>query len=116
MIVSIAAAVVVLGVLLLLHELGHFLVAKRAGVGVLQFSIGFGPKIFGKRVGDTDYVVGVIPFGALVAMVAEQPDRTLSPAEQRVAFNNQPLWKLAAIILAGPAANLLFAFIAFSAV
>ncbi len=116
MITSIVAAVIVLGFLILFHELGHFLVAKRTGVGVLKFSIGFGPKIIGRRVGLTEYVISAIPLGGFVKMVGEDPEEEVSAADQKIAFNQQPLWKRMAIVLAGPGANLLFAFIVFSVV
>jgi regulator of sigma E protease len=116
MITSIAAAVVVLGLLILVHELGHFLVAKRSGVGVLKFSIGFGPKLFGRRVGGTEYVLSAIPLGGFVKMVGEDPEEEVSEADRRIAFQYQSLWKRMAIVLAGPGTNLLFAFVAFSLV
>ncbi|MFQ5666015.1 MAG: RIP metalloprotease RseP [Candidatus Binatia bacterium] len=116
MVTSIVAAVVVLGFLILFHELGHFVVAKRAGVGVLKFSIGFGPKIVGRRIGGTEYVISAIPLGGYVKMVGEDPEEQVSTADQAVAFQNQPLWKRMAIVLAGPGANVLFAFFAFSIV
>jgi regulator of sigma E protease len=116
MVTGILAAIVVLGFLILFHELGHFIVAKRSGVGVLKFSLGFGPKIVGRRVGDTDYVLSAIPLGGFVKMVGEDPEEEVSPADQKVAFQYQPLWKRMAIVLAGPGANLLFAFLAFSVV
>jgi len=116
MITSIVAAVIVLGFLIFFHELGHFLVAKRTGVGVLKFSIGFGPKILGRRVGGTDYVISAIPLGGFVKMVGEDPEEELSEAEQGVAFQRQPLWKRMSIVVAGPGANLVFAFVAFSIV
>jgi regulator of sigma E protease len=116
MITSILAAIVVLGFLILFHELGHFLVAKRAGVGVVKFSIGFGPKLAGWRVGSTDYVLSAIPLGGFVKMVGEDPDEEVSPADREIAFQNQSLWTRMAIVLAGPCANLLFAFVAFSLV
>jgi regulator of sigma E protease len=114
MVTSFVAAAIVLGVLILFHELGHFTVAKRTGVGVLKFSIGFGPKIVGWRVGQTEYVLSAIPLGGFVKMVGEDPDEEVSPAERRFAFHLQPLWKRMAIVLAGPLANLVFAFLAFS--
>src|SRR5574341_420015 len=102
MITSIAAAIVVLGFLILFHELGHFLIAKRAGVGVLKFSIGFGPTILGRRIGRTEYVISAIPLGGFVKMVGEDPEEEVSAADQAVSFQKQPLWKRAAIVLAGP--------------
>jgi regulator of sigma E protease len=116
MVTSLVAAVIVLGFLILFHELGHFLVAKRAGVGVLKFSIGFGPAILGRRVGRTQYVLSAIPLGGFVKMVGEDPEEPISEADQAVAFQRQPLWKRMAIVLAGPGANLLFAAVAFSLV
>jgi len=116
MVTTIVAAVVVLGFLVLFHELGHFLVAKRAGVGVLKFSIGFGPKIVGKQIGRTEYVISAIPLGGFVKMVGEDPDEEVSPADREIAFQTQSLWTRMAIVLAGPAANLVFAVVAFSLV
>lgn len=114
MFTSIVAAVVVLGFLILFHEMGHFLVAKRVGVGVLKFSIGFGPKLFGRRIGDTEYVVSAIPLGGFVKMIGEDPEEEVSEADRAYSFNNKALWKRTAIVLAGPVANLLLAFLAFT--
>lgn len=116
MVTTIVAAIFVLGFLILFHELGHFLVAKRAGVGVLKFSIGFGPKLVGKQIGQTEYVISAIPLGGFVKMVGEDPEEEVSPADRAIAFQTQPLWTRMAIVLAGPAANLLFAVVAFSLV
>src|SRR5436309_14247589 len=116
MITSFVAAAIVLGVLILFHELGHFTVAKRTGVGVLKFSIGFGPKILGWRIGQTEYVLSAIPLGGFVKMIGEDPEEEVSAAEEGYAFHRQPLWKRMAIVVAGPIANLVFAFIAFSVV
>jgi regulator of sigma E protease len=116
MITSIIAAIIVLGFLILFHELGHFLVAKRAGVGVVKFSIGFGPKLAGRRIGETEYVISAIPLGGFVKMVGEDPDEEVSLAERQRAFQQQSLWTRMAIVLAGPGANLLFAAAVFSLV
>jgi len=116
MVTSIVAAIIVLGFLILFHELGHFVVAKRSGVGVLKFSIGFGPKLIGRRVGNTEYVISAIPLGGFVKMVGEDPEEQVSETDRAIAFQTQPLWKRMAIVLAGPFANLVFAFIAFSLV
>jgi regulator of sigma E protease len=116
MLTSIVAAIIVLGFLVLFHELGHFLVAKRCGVGVLKFSIGFGPTLFGRKVGDTEYVISAVPLGGFVKMVGEDPDEELSPGDRQISFQAQPLWKRMAIVLAGPGFNLFFAFIAFTIV
>jgi regulator of sigma E protease len=116
MFTSIVAAIIVLGFLILFHELGHFLMAKRAGVGVLKFSIGFGPKVVGKRIGRTEYVISAIPLGGFVKMVGEDPEEEVTPEDRQVAFQHQRLWKRMAIVAAGPGANILFAFVAFSLV
>jgi regulator of sigma E protease len=116
MIISIIAAVIVLGFLVFFHELGHFLVAKRTGVGVLKFSIGFGPTLIGRRIGGTDYVISAIPLGGFVKMVGEDPEEAVSEADLGRSFQRQRLWKRMAIVLAGPCANLVFAAIAFSIV
>lgn len=102
-----------IGILIIVHEFGHFIVAKTAGVGVLKFSVGFGPKLLGRRVGDTEYVVSAIPLGGFVKMVGEDPDAE-EPVDPRISFSDQPLWKRIAIVIAGPAFNLLFAFLVFT--
>ncbi|MFN8626528.1 MAG: RIP metalloprotease RseP [Candidatus Binatia bacterium] len=116
MLISILAAIVVLGFLILFHELGHFVVAKRVGVGVLKFSIGFGPTLVGRRLGRTDYVISAIPLGGFVKMVGEDPDEQVDPQDRAIAFQQQALWKRMAIVGAGPGANIVFAFVAFSLV
>ena len=70
---NILAFVIVLGVLIFVHELGHFLMAKILGVGVTRFSLGFGPKIVGKKIGMTDYMISAIPLGGYVKMIGEDP-------------------------------------------
>lgn len=108
----IVVAILVLGALIVVHEFGHFIVAKKSGVGVLKFSIGFGPKVFGRTVNGTEYVVSAVPLGGFVKMVGEDPDSE-DPVDPRISFSHQPLWKRAAIVTAGPAFNLLFAFLVF---
>ena len=115
MTMGILAAVVVLGLLIVVHEFGHFIVAKRSGVGVLKFSIGFGPRLFGRTVGGTEYVLSAIPLGGYVKMVGEDPDAT-EAIDPRISFSHQKVWKRVAIVVAGPVFNLLFAFVAFSLV
>jgi regulator of sigma E protease len=114
-IIGILAAIVVLGILIIVHEFGHFIVAKRSGVGVLKFSVGFGPKLFGRTINGTEYVVSAIPLGGFVKMVGEDPDSP-EPVDPRISFSHQPVWKRVAIVVAGPLFNLLFAFLAFSIV
>ncbi|MBL8956303.1 MAG: RIP metalloprotease RseP [Myxococcaceae bacterium] len=110
---SIVAFAVFLGVLVTVHELGHFLVAKLCGVKVLKFSIGFGPRIFGFTRGETEYRVAWIPLGGYVKMAGEQPHDEVSPEDAKRSFLHQPWWKRAAIVIAGPVFNLVFPIIAY---
>lgn len=106
---AVVAAVIGLGILIIIHELGHFLVAKKTGVGVLTFSIGFGPKIFRKKVGETEYAVSALPLGGYVKMVGEDPDEEVKEIDVQKSFSHQGLWKRTAIVAAGPLFNLLLA-------
>jgi regulator of sigma E protease len=115
MLTAIVAFVVVLGSLIVVHEFGHFLVAKWAGVGVLKFSVGFGPRLFGRTVNGTEYVLSAIPLGGFVKMVGEDPDAA-EPVDPAISFSHQNVWKRIAIVIAGPVFNLLFAFLIFSMV
>jgi len=101
----------VLGVLVFVHELGHFLVAKWLGVRVLSFSIGMGPRLFGFRKGETDYRISLLPLGGFVRMAGDNPeeDRSGDAGE----FLEKPWWARALITVAGPLANLVFAAILF---
>jgi len=112
---GIVAAIVVLGFLIVVHEFGHFIVAKRSGVGVLKFSVGFGPRLFGRTVNGTEYVLSAIPLGGYVKMVGEDPEAA-EAADPRISFSHQNVWKRVAIVVAGPVFNLLFAFVAFTVV
>jgi regulator of sigma E protease len=107
--------IVVLGSLIIVHEFGHFIVAKWSGVGVLKFSVGFGPKLFGRTVNGTEYVLSAIPLGGFVKMVGEDPEAT-EPVDPRISFSHQSVWKRIAIVMAGPVFNLLFAFLIFTVV
>lgn len=99
----------VLGVMVLVHEMGHFVVAKLCGVRVEVFSIGFGKRLFGFRRGDTDYRVSLLPLGGYVKMSGESPteERTGDPGE----FSAHPRWQRILIGLAGPVANFLLALV-----
>jgi regulator of sigma E protease len=101
----------VLGVLVFVHELGHFLVAKWLGVRVLSFSIGMGPRLFGFRRGETDYRISLLPLGGFVRMAGDNPEeeRSGDPGE----FLEKPWWVRALITVAGPLANLVFAMFLF---
>ncbi|MEX2208114.1 MAG: RIP metalloprotease RseP [Myxococcota bacterium] len=98
--------VLLLGVLIFIHELGHFAVAKWLGVKVEKFSIGFGPSLFTRTVGETEYVVAALPLGGFVKMLGEIPGEPLAPDEVGRAFNHRPVWQRIAIALAGPVMNL----------
>ncbi len=108
--------VVVLGVLIFFHELGHFLAAKFFGVKVLKFSLGFGPKLVGKQVGETEYLISALPLGGYVKMLGEdidEEDGPLTPEDEEKSFSNKHVWKRIAIVAAGPVFNLLLALIIF---
>ena len=110
---NIFAFVVVLGVLIFFHELGHFLVARLFKVGVEKFSLGFGPRLFGKKVGLTDYRVSLIPLGGYVKMVGEDPTAEMDPREIPISFTHKHVFKRMLIVAAGPAFNLLLAVLIF---
>jgi regulator of sigma E protease len=97
----------VLGVLIFVHELGHFVMARRVGVRVLKFSLGFGPRLVGFKRGDTEYVISAIPLGGYVKMAGENPDdpRTGRPDE----FLSKTKWQRFQILIMGPMMNLILA-------
>lgn len=107
--ITIIYAVVVLGALVFVHELGHFLLAKRMGVGVLKFSLGFGPKLIGRKIGDTEYLISAFPLGGYVKMVGEDPAEEVTPEEMALSFSHKSAGRKIAIVAAGPVFNLLFA-------
>ncbi|MBI2564242.1 MAG: RIP metalloprotease RseP, partial [candidate division NC10 bacterium] len=111
---TILAAVIVLGILIFVHELGHFLVAKRSGVGVLKFSLGFGPKLVGVKRGETEYLLSALPLGGYVKMIGEDPgDESPEAADAERSFSRKSVGTRARIILAGPLANLLLPVVIF---
>ncbi len=107
------SAIILLGLIIFVHELGHFLSAKLMGVKVLKFSLGFGPKLISKRYGDTEYLISSIPFGGYVKMLGESSGEELQEEEKVFAFNYQPVWKRFIIVFLGPLFNLLFAIVIF---
>ncbi len=111
--ISIISVIVLLGVLIFVHELGHFLAARIGGVGVLKFSLGFGPKIFGKKIGETEYVLSWIPLGGFVKLLGESASETLNPEDEKRSFQKQSTWKKILIILAGPFFNFVLAIFIF---
>ena len=106
---SIGAAIIGLGLLIVFHEFGHFLFAKLSGVGVITFSVGFGPKLWKKKIGETEYALSAFPLGGYVKMVGEDPDEQVSPAELEKSFAHKSLIKRIAIVAAGPVFNLMLA-------
>ena len=100
---AVAAFVVAVGILVAVHEFGHFWVARRLGGRVLRFSIGFGRPIWTRLGADgTEYAIGILPLGGYVKMLDDN-DGDLSEAGRAQAFNAKPLWVRSAIVLAGPA-------------
>jgi regulator of sigma E protease len=112
---------IVLGIMVLIHELGHFITAKLCGVKIEIFSIGFGPRVFGFKVGDTDYRLSALPLGGYVKMFGDTPGE---PARNREAidilgidldapgeFNSRPRWQRVLIALSGPFANFILSFV-----
>lgn len=114
--VNILGFLLVIGILVTVHEFGHFWVARKVGVKVLRFSVGFGQPLW-RRIGQdgTEYVLAAIPFGGYVKMLDER-EAEVDPALQSQAFNRQPLWARNAIISAGPIANFLLAVLAYWAI
>jgi len=114
MLIDILIFLLVLSALIFFHELGHFVAAKACGIYVDRFSIGMPPRVFGVRLGETDYCVGALPIGGFVKM-AGQEDAPLSEEERESTyghvpperwFNNKPVWQRTTVILAGPVMNL----------
>ncbi|MCW3020101.1 MAG: peptidase, partial [Solirubrobacterales bacterium] len=101
--------------LVILHELGHFAVAKAVGMRVERFSLFFPPTIFSVRRGETEYAIGALPLGGYVKITGMSPEEigTLEPEVARRAYYNQAPWKRIAVIMAGPGVNLLIAFAIF---
>lgn len=103
---SIIVALLIFGLLIFFHELGHFLLAKRGGIGVTSFSIGMGPSIWKKQIGETEYCLRVLPFGGSCAMVGEDTE-----SEEENAFNKKSVWTRISVVAAGPVFNFILAFV-----
>lgn len=106
--------VILLGVLVFIHELGHFLVAIWCGVRVEVFSLGFGKKIFQFTRGDTTYAISLIPLGGYVKMYGESPELSIPEEQKKFSFSHKNVWQRIAIVLAGPLMNLFLAIFIFS--
>jgi regulator of sigma E protease len=111
---SIFAFVFVLGVLIFVHELGHFMMARRIGVRVLTFSLGFGPKLIGFTRGDTEYCISLVPLGGYVKMAGENPDDPLTGASDE--FLSKSKWQRFQVLVMGPVMNLALAVIVMAVV
>lgn len=130
MIVTVAVAILILGVLVFVHELGHFLVAKYFRIGVEKFSLGFGPKLVGKKIGETEYMISAIPLGGYVKLVGqevsdfpnlrnsqemehlEEKEEKFNPSLEK-SFAFRPVYQRFCVVLAGPVFNLLFSVLIF---
>lgn len=110
--IDVISFIAALGVLVFVHELGHFLVAKRSGVRVERFSLGFPPKLIGKKIGDTEYCISWIPLGGYVKMAGENPDEEKEKWEP-FEFLGKPAWQRGLIVVAGPVMNFLLAILLF---
>ncbi|WP_027390405.1 RIP metalloprotease RseP [Chrysiogenes arsenatis] len=115
---SLFAALLILGFLIFIHELGHFTVAKLCGVGVDVFSIGFGRRIWGKKFGETEYQISLIPLGGYVKMQGESldGDDPNAPVAREKSFAHKTVWQRIAIVIAGPIANIALPIILLAAV
>jgi len=110
---TILYAILLFGFLIFIHELGHFIFAKLSGVKVLKFSIGFGPRLIGKQIGDTEYLISAFPLGGYVQMAGEDPEDETEDDKPERLYKNQPIYKRAFIIFAGPLFNFLTAVVIF---
>src|SRR3954469_5715832 len=99
--------------LIILHEAGHFTAAKAVGMRVERFYLFFPPAIFKVKKGETEYGVGAIPAGGFVKITGMNPEEELPPEVAPRAYYNQPVWKRIVVIAAGPAVNILLAFLIF---
>ena len=116
---SLFSFLIVLSVLIFFHELGHFLAARRLGVKVLKFSLGFGPRLIGRTVGDTEYLISALPLGGYVKLFGEEPSegeaaQALSPEDRKRSFSHASVWKRIVIVAAGPVFNMLLAYLIFT--
>ncbi|MCF6210247.1 MAG: sigma E protease regulator RseP [Gammaproteobacteria bacterium] len=113
-ITSVLALIVTLGLLIAFHEFGHYWAARKLGVKVLRFSIGFGKPLWSRRHGpdDTEYVIAAFPLGGYVKMLDERAEE-VPESERHRAFNNQSVWRRIVIVAAGPVFNFIFAIFAF---
>jgi regulator of sigma E protease len=113
---KIGSIVLLLGGLIFVHELGHFVAAKALGVKVLRFSIGFGPRLFGFTRGDTEYRIAALPLGGYVKMAGDDPSEEVAPEDRGRGFLEQSPWRRFVIAAAGPGMNLAFPIVLYLAI
>ena len=113
---TILSVIILLSVLIFAHEFGHFLAARFLGVGVLKFSLGFGPKLIGKKWGETEYLISLLPLGGYLKLLGESEDDLLSEEDEKRSFLKQPAGKRIAIVIAGPLSNFLLAILIFTVI
>ena len=111
---TLLAFLVTLGILIVVHEWGHYRVARACGVKVLKFSIGFGPTLWKRQIGETEWAVSALPLGGFVRMLDER-EGPVAPHEVHRAFNRKSLRQRSAVVAAGPAANLVLAVLLYAA-
>lgn len=112
---SIILFLIVLAILVLVHEFGHFFSAKRLGIRVDEFGLGFAPRMWGKKIGETLYSINWIPFGGFVRIFGETPDaENMSGPDASRSFVNKPRWAQAIVLVSGVAMNILFAWLLFT--
>ncbi len=105
---------IVLGILVAFHELGHFLAARWVGVKVLKFSLGFGPKLIGRKMGETEYLLSAIPLGGYVKLFGEDETEATTQEDRARSFAHQGLWGKVLIVSAGPGFNFILAYFIFA--
>ena len=124
MLIDILIFILVLGVLIFVHELGHFLAAKACNIYVDRFSLGMPPRAFGVKIGETDYCIGALPLGGYVKMAGqedaplsdEERDSTYGHVPEHRWFNKKPVWQRCIVIVAGPLMNFVLAIVLYGVV
>ncbi|MCF8085490.1 MAG: RIP metalloprotease RseP [Desulfohalobiaceae bacterium] len=115
--ISVVAIVLVLGALIFFHELGHFAVAKSMGIGVRTFALGFGKKVAGFTLGETEYRLCLVPLGGYVQLLGESPGEELSQEDEvRKSFSHRPPWQRMLVVGAGPVFNFLLALVIYAGI
>ena len=107
--VTVISFIITLGVLIFVHEFGHFIIAKTFGVKVLKFSLGFGNKLLSRQWGETEYLLSAFPLGGYVKMYGEEPGEEVADIDRERSFSHKKAWQRFLVVFAGPFFNLLFA-------